>query len=98
MKETIERLEQLNKTIEHGLEKIDEAKRVANPEQQNVDHIGTVVLNCIRMNKPLPGRFLDATEHFVRMAGFSKWCQKVIVGAINERRHENALKQGDEEQ
>ena len=50
MKETIERLEQLNKTIEHGLEKIDEAKRVANPEQQNVDHIGTVVLNCIRMN------------------------------------------------
>lgn len=91
MKETIERLEQLNKTIEHGLEKIDEAKRVADPEQQNVDHIGTVVLNCIRMNQPLPSRFLDAAEHFVRMAGFSKWCQKIIVDAINEQKHSNSL-------
>lgn len=67
-------------------------------EQENIDHIGTVVLNCIHMNKPLPDRFLDAAEHFVKMAGFSSWCKKVIVGAINERRHENALKQGDEEQ
>ena len=97
MNETIERLEQLNKTIEHGLEKIDEAKRMADPERQNVDHIGTVVLNCIRMNTPLPSRFLDAAEHFVRMAGFSKWCQKVLVGAIDEQRRANALKQEDEE-
>lgn len=64
-------------------------------EQENIDHIGTVVLNCIHMNKPLPDRFLDAAEHFVRMAGFSKWCQKVIVGAINEQRRANALKQKD---
>ena len=65
-------------------------------EQENIDHIGTVVLNCIRMNKPLPGRFLDATEHFVRMAGFSKWCQKVLVDAIDEQRRANALKQEDD--
>lgn len=67
-------------------------------ENESVDHIGTVMLNCIRMNKPLPSRFLDAAEHFVRMAGFSKWCQKVLVDAINEQRRANALKQKDEEQ
>lgn len=67
-------------------------------KDEAVDHIGTVMLNCIRMNKPLPDRFLDAAEHFVRMAGFSKWCQKVIVDAINEQRRANALKQEDEEQ
>ena len=68
-------------------------------ENEPVDHIGTVMLmNCIRMNKPLPDRFLDAAEHFVRMAGFSKWCQKVLVDAIDEQRRANALKQKDEEQ
>lgn len=67
-------------------------------ENESVDHIGTVMLNCIHMNKPLPDRFLDAAEHFVRMAGFSKWCQKVLVDAINEQRRANALKQEDEEQ
>lgn len=66
-------------------------------ENEPVDHIGTVMLNCIRMNKPLPSRFLDAAEHFVRMAGFSKWCQKVLVDAIDEQRRTNALKQEDEE-
>lgn len=66
-------------------------------ENESVDHIGTVMLNCIRMNKPLPSRFLDAAEHFVRMAGFSKWCQKVLVDAIDEQRRANALKQEDEE-
>ena len=66
-------------------------------KNESIDHIGTVMLNCIRMNKPLPDRFLDAAEHFVRMAGFSKWCQKVLVDAINEQRHANALKQEDEE-
>lgn len=66
-------------------------------KNESVDHIGTVMLNCIRMNKPLPGRFLDAAEHFVRMAGFSKWCQKVLVDAIDEQRRANALKQEDEE-
>ena len=66
-------------------------RRLSMTEQENIDHIGTVVLNCIRMNKPLPGRFLDAAEHFVRMAGFSKWCQKTIVDAINEQRHSNSL-------
>lgn len=66
-------------------------------ENESVDHIGTVMLNCIHMNKPLPDRFLDAAEHFVRMAGFSKWCQKVLVDAIDEQRHANALKQKDEE-
>ena len=66
-------------------------------ENESVDHIGTVMLNCIRMNKPLPSRFLDAAEHFVRMAGFSKWCQKVLVDAIDEQRRVNALKQEDEE-
>lgn len=67
-------------------------------ENESVDHIGTVMLNCIHMNKPLPDRFLDAAEHFVRMAGFSKWCQKVLVDAIDEQRRANALKQKDEEQ
>lgn len=67
-------------------------------ENEPVDHIGTVMLNCIHMNKPLPDRFLDAAEHFVRMAGFSKWCQKVLVDAIDEQRRTNALKQEDEEQ
>lgn len=67
-------------------------------ENESVDHIGTVMLNCIHMNKPLPDRFLDAAEHFVRMAGFSKWCQKVLVDAIDEQRRANALKQEDEEQ
>lgn len=67
-------------------------------ENESVDHIGTVMLNCIHMNKPLPDRFLDAAEHFVRMAGFSKWCQKVLVDAIDGQRRANALKQKDEEQ
>lgn len=66
-------------------------------ENEAVDHIGTVILNCIRMNKPLPSRFLDAAEHFVRMAGFSSWCQNVVIKAIDERRCENALKHKDEE-
>ena len=65
-------------------------------ENESIDHIGTVMLNCIKMNKPLPSRFLDAAEHFVRMAGFSKWCQKVLVDAIDEQRHANALKQEDD--
>ena len=34
-------------------------------KNESIDHIGTVMLNCIRMNKPLPDRFLDAAEHFV---------------------------------
>lgn len=66
-------------------------RRLSMTEQENIDHIGTVVLNCIRMNNPLPGRFLDAAEHFVKMAGFSSWCKKIIVDAINEQRHSNSL-------
>jgi pantoate kinase len=68
-------------------------------ENEAVDHIGTVMLNCIKMNKPLPDRFLDAAEHFVRMAGFSKWCQKIVIDAIDEQRRSNSLlKREDEEQ
>ena len=72
-------------------------RRLGMTEQENIDHIGTCMLNCIHMNKPLPDRFLDAAEHFVKMAGFSSWCKNVVIKAIDERRCENALKRKDTE-
>lgn len=67
-------------------------------EQDNIDHIGVCLMNCIHMNTPFPDKFLDALQHFVKMAGFSSWCKTVVLKAIDERRCENALKRKDIEQ
>lgn len=53
-------------------------------QQDNYDHLATVLMNCVRMNS-LSAKALHELWQYVCQASFSETYKKVLIDAIKEK-------------
>lgn len=53
-------------------------------QQDNYDHLATVLMNCVRMNS-LSTNALHELWQYARLASFSETYKKVLIDAIKEK-------------
>lgn len=62
----------------------ENSSQVAIKQQENYDHLATVLLNCVRMNS-LSTKALEELWQYACRASFSETYRNVLISAIREK-------------